>query len=157
MDFFTVCIAITCMIALVCIALLRSELNRINNRLSHMASIVNAYAEQTDRVLNLTQDVFYGKMIFEQSGPSFGDATAPYNVILKDENVLVGNFIQEVLEQRPDDWGYIHIRKERVIAYKKGKIIYQSSLLDMFHHLRIKNVKAYGDWSRMDYYIEVED
>lgn len=101
--------------------------------------------------------MFYGKMIFEQSGPSFGDATTPYNVIPKDENVRVGNFIQDVLEQRPDDWGYIYIRKEQVIAYKKGKIIYQSSLLDMFYHLRIKNVKACGGWSRMDYYIEVED
>ena len=101
--------------------------------------------------------MFYGKMIFEQSGPSFGDATIPYNVIPKDENVRVGNFIQDMLEQQPNDWGYVYIRKKQVIAYKNGKIIYQSSLLDVFHHLRIKNVKAYGGWSRMDYYIEVED
>lgn len=101
--------------------------------------------------------MFYGKMIFEQIGPSFEDATTPYNVIPKDENVRVGNFIQDILEQRPDDWGYIYIRKKQVVAYKKGKIIHQSSLLDMFYHLRIKKVKADGGYSRMDYHIEVED
>lgn len=57
MDFFTVFITISCMIALAFIAHLQDELNKLNNRLSDMASIVNAYTEQTDRVLNLTQDV----------------------------------------------------------------------------------------------------
>ena len=57
MDFFTVFITISCMIALAFIAHLQDELNKLNNRLSDMAFMVNAYAEQTDRVLNLTQDV----------------------------------------------------------------------------------------------------
>lgn len=57
MDFFTVCIAITCMIALACIAHLQDELNKINNRLSNMKFMVNAYAERTERVLDFTQDV----------------------------------------------------------------------------------------------------
>lgn len=57
MDFFTVCIAITLMLALACIAHLKDELNKINIRLSDMKFMLNAYAERTDRVLNLTQDV----------------------------------------------------------------------------------------------------
>mgnify|MGYP006986344506 CR=1 FL=1 len=57
MDFFTVCIAITCMLALLCIAHLQDKIIKINNKLSDMKFMVNAYAERTDRVLNLTQDV----------------------------------------------------------------------------------------------------
>lgn len=57
MDFFTVFIAISCMIALAFIAHLQDEMNKINNRLSNMKFMVNAYAERTDRILNLTQDV----------------------------------------------------------------------------------------------------
>lgn len=57
MDFFTVFIAISCMIALVCTAHLQDKLNEINNKLFNMKLMVNAYSERTDRILNLTQDV----------------------------------------------------------------------------------------------------
>lgn len=101
--------------------------------------------------------MLHGKMIFEQSGPSYGDETTPYNVILKDENVRVRDFIRNMLEQRSDDWGYIYINKQKMLAYRKGAIIDQSSILDMFYHKKIKSIKAEGGWTRMDYYIKLEE
>lgn len=56
-GFFTVCIAITLMLALACIAHLKDELNKINIRLSDMKFMVNAYAKRTDRVLINDQDI----------------------------------------------------------------------------------------------------
>lgn len=55
MDFLTALVAISCMLVLAFIAHLWDELNKINNRLSNMKIMVNAYAERTERVLDLVQ------------------------------------------------------------------------------------------------------
>ena len=57
MDFLTALVAISCMLTLAFIAHLWDELNKINNRLSNIKIMVNAYAERTERVLDFTQDV----------------------------------------------------------------------------------------------------
>lgn len=57
MDFLTALVAISCMLTLAFIAHLWDELNKINNRLSNMKIMVNAYAERTERVLDFTQDI----------------------------------------------------------------------------------------------------
>lgn len=56
MDIFTGLVAITCMIALGCIVHLQDQLNMINNRLDNMKIMVNAYAERTERILDLAQN-----------------------------------------------------------------------------------------------------
>lgn len=96
-------------------------------------------------------------MIFEQSGPEYGDATAPYNVILKENNVCVGKFIKDMLKQRPDDWGDIYIPYCSNIRYVKGRIITGFLLLDEVYHRKIKRIRANGGWGLMNYFIEVED
>ena len=57
MDFLTALVAISCMLTLAFIAHLWDKLNKINNRLSNMKIMVNAYAERTERVLDFTQDI----------------------------------------------------------------------------------------------------
>ena len=57
MDFLTALVAISCMLTLAFIAHLWDELNKINDRLSNMKIMVNAYAERTERVLDFTQDI----------------------------------------------------------------------------------------------------
>lgn len=57
MDFLTALVAISCMLTLAFIAHLWDKLNTINNRLSNMKIMVNAYAERTERVLDFTQDI----------------------------------------------------------------------------------------------------
>ena len=57
MDFLTALVAISCMLTLAFIAHLWDELNKINNRLSNMKIMVNAYAERTERVLDVAQDI----------------------------------------------------------------------------------------------------
>ena len=57
MDFLTALVAISCMLTLAFIAHLWDELNKINNRLSNMKIMVNAYAERTERVLDVAQRV----------------------------------------------------------------------------------------------------
>lgn len=52
MDFFTVCIAITSMISIACIAYLNDELNKINTRLSNMSYIVDRVIDINDKVMN---------------------------------------------------------------------------------------------------------
>ena len=57
MDFLTALVATSCMLTLAFIAHLWDKLNEINNRLSNMKIMVNAYAERTERVLDFTQDI----------------------------------------------------------------------------------------------------
>ena len=57
MDFLTALVAISCMLVLAFIAHLWDELNKINNRLSNIKIMVNAYAERTERVLDAAQRV----------------------------------------------------------------------------------------------------
>jgi len=85
------------------------------------------------------------------------DCTAPYDVIII-ENGTVGDFIDAVLKNRSEDWGYIGINSNESVfgkpkmEYKHGKAINREALSD-FESKQVKSVTADGGWSRMDYVI----
>ena len=47
-------------------------------------------------------------MRFIKTGPTRGDETAPYNVTDYQAKTVV-EFIHEMLEQNPNEWGYIEV------------------------------------------------
>jgi hypothetical protein len=85
-----------------------------------------------------------------------GDETAPY-IVEGYKATTVREFIQEVLEERPDEWGYFSfngcfVANPNRCEYKHGKLLNNfpnSSILDE----EIYYVKSSGGWSRMDYEI----
>lgn len=103
-------------------------------------------------------------MKFIKTGGPYGDQTSSYSVHLNDNfsmnDYTVNMFIEEVLKTK--DWGYIGIYnlKERSvfgkpnIEYSHGKLKnenFEQSILDS----KIKNIRASGGWSRMDYLLEL--
>lgn len=87
-------------------------------------------------------------------GPTFGDCTAPYYVILKG-SPTVKEFIDAVLEDK-SEWGYIGI-------YNKGSIFGFPNIefrhgetniteeMKKYLNLIVVEATAHGGWSRMDY------
>ena len=106
---------------------------------------------------------------FIEKGPERGDCTAPYKIEL-DKKYTVLTFIQEVLRNKPNEWGYIGIKshdpdglffgKPR-IEYRGGEVlggienmpIYFVELLTT----NVKSASADGGWTRMDYLLEVTE
>lgn len=97
--------------------------------------------------------------LIHTAGP-FGDCTNNYDVQL-DKNYTVGEFVETVLKEEPKEWGYIGIYKkgeifgDPVCEYRYGKLI-TKPLPEEFLRRDIKEVKASGGWSRMDYTIKVK-
>lgn len=91
---------------------------------------------------------------FIQTHPPGSDCTAPYDVIL-DKPYTVGEFINEVLTTRSNEWGSFHLTYYTMMDYDRGKII-KNNIPDECMSMRIKEVKASGGWSAMDYYIKLE-
>lgn len=93
------------------------------------------------------------------AGP-FGDCTSEYDIQL-DKNYTVEEFVETVLKEKSREWGYIGIYKkgeifgDPVCEYRSGKLITES-LPEEFLRQDIKEVKASGGWSRMDYEIKVK-
>lgn len=93
-----------------------------------------------------------------QIGRTRGDCTAKYSVSL-DKVYTVKDFIQTVIAENPDEWGYIGINDGQTIfgnpccEYRWGNLI--SDLPKELHEKTITSVKADGGWSRMDYLLDI--
>lgn len=97
-------------------------------------------------------------MEFVRTGSERGDCTAPYKVT-NYKSTTVREFIDEVIRERSNEWGYFSINGGFVLnndrcEYRYGKLLYDfpdSSVLDK----RIDHINGDGGWSRMDYSIYV--
>lgn len=90
-------------------------------------------------------------MRFTQTAPTGGDCTAPYDVTGY-QSKTAAEFVNEVLESQPDEWGYIEIKGSGGrIEYSHGKLL--DEIPANWKNIRIDQVKSAGGWSRMDYLI----
>ena len=90
------------------------------------------------------------------------DETTPY-IVSEYKAKTVREFIEEVLKERPREWGYISVGKHyyqdyqdgssEVCEYRYGKLVTEmpNNALDV----EIKKIDACGGWSRMDYTINL--
>ena len=99
-------------------------------------------------------------MRFIQTHSMGSDCTAPYDV--KDYKAkTVREFIQEMLKERPNEWGEISVKcsfnylTRKDCEYRKGKLI--SELSPEVLDLEIQEVKSAGGWGNMDYLIFTKD
>ena len=97
-------------------------------------------------------------MKFTKIGKTFGDETTPYEVT-EQRAKTVREFIEEVLEEKPDDWGYIcvgnHFYEDGasgVCEYRYGEVV-SNKLSNNVLDIEINKITACGGWSRMDYTI----
>ena len=97
-------------------------------------------------------------MRFTPTGNTAGDCSTPYSVT-EYESRTVGEFINEVLESRPNEWGEFSIIEDSYFIrhsceYKSGRLLgeFQKSVLKK----EIECVNASGGWSNMDYRITVK-
>ena len=72
------------------------------------------------------------------------------------------DFIEELLKERSDEWGYFGIRDNHNTAlgnpqweYRYGSLITPPK--DELSNRTIKSVTGSGAWSRSDYWFELED
>ena len=89
-------------------------------------------------------------MKFTQIRGTGNDETALYAI--SDHKATIGEFVEEVLEQKPGEWGYIEVNGFKC-EYRYGKLL--SELPEMILGWHISEVKGYGGWSGMDYIIRV--
>lgn len=87
-------------------------------------------------------------MKFYSTGPTRGDCTAPYEVT-DYKAKTVGEFVDEVLKEKADEWGYISVDGVRICEYKHGLLIFKPK--EMYLNREITKISAEGGWSRMDY------
>ena len=85
-----------------------------------------------------------------------GDETAPY-IVENYKATTVGEFIEEVLEEFPNEWGYFSFNGSFVgnknrCEYRYGKLL-NNFPNPMVLEEEIYYIKADGGWSRMDYEI----
>lgn len=90
------------------------------------------------------------------TGDAGGDQCYPFYVDnYKAETI--GDFIQEVLKEFPDEWGTIRNEKYDIICeYRYGKICYITSDEEILKQ-EIYFITSYGGWSAMDYRIVTTD
>ena len=86
----------------------------------------------------------------EQIGRTGGDETAPFDVY-EYEAKTAYDFVREVLESEPKEWGYIIANGQR-IEYRYGKLL--NEVPERWKRLVIRGVKASGGWSSMDYHLD---
>jgi hypothetical protein len=91
------------------------------------------------------------------------DATSNFDVIL-DKPYTVGEFINEILSTRKDEWGDIWIQLKDIwsiidphIEYNHGEITDKFQWEDWVLEPYIKSVFANGGWSAMTYWIRLEE
>lgn len=95
---------------------------------------------------------------FKSTGSVRGDCTAPYDVIL-DKTYTVEEFVEAVLTIH-DEWGYIGISKKGAIfgdpkcEYRYGELITEP-LPDNVLNRKVKEAKASGGYTRMDYFLKI--
>lgn len=88
----------------------------------------------------------------ESRGP-FGDACSLYKVQVR-KPMSVQDLIDYVLTVK-DEWGYIDVNEHR-LEYRYGEIVLDN-LTDAEKQTGIKDVFAYGGWSRTDYKVNRQD
>lgn len=89
-------------------------------------------------------------MKFYSTGSTRGDCTAPYEV--SDYKAkTVGEFIEEVLKEKADEWGYISVDGLQICEYKHGALLAKPK--EMYLNREITKISADGGWTRMDYSI----
>ena len=94
----------------------------------------------------------------EYIGPTGGDCSAPYAVKFTNGiKPTVTEFIDHILKERNDEWGYVNIKHtNNGIKYKHGEII-SDELDEDTKSLHIAEACAFGGYTRMDYYLDLED
>ena len=95
-----------------------------------------------------------------QSGRAGSDCTAPYDVEISGQ-CSVDDFIECVLTQFPQEWGYIGVADGSIlgyprIEYARGKVTVESKDFQDIRDCIVVKAFASGGWSRMDYLITVE-
>lgn len=101
------------------------------------------------------------------TGPTLYDCTTPYAVEL-DKKYTVAKFIQTVLSNKKNEWGYIGIAEFRhgvrcqisifgspSCEYSYGEIISEPLPKNVLNK-RVIAAKANGGYSRMDYLLDIE-
>lgn len=99
-------------------------------------------------------EISYGKL--------FADATREY--IIKTDCKTSGEFIEEWLKTRPEEWGYFRIYKSirpsttsLVCGYKDGKLISDYFYDHKEFDSKIEKIHGGGGWSRSDFYIVIKE
>ena len=101
-----------------------------------------------------------------QTSDTRGDCTASYDVQL-DKEYTVKEFLETVLTQKADEWGgiYFMVRSKKLFwqnpscEYKNGSRVGPAwaSILTRYGSRRIVRVCSDGGWTRMDYYIWLDE
>lgn len=97
-------------------------------------------------------------MKFTATARTGSDETTPYDVTEYQAKTVV-EFVNEVLERYPGEWGYIEVKEEPSgdnnwctrIEYYHGQLL--DDIPDAWQYREIGKVTAAGGWSRMDYLI----
>ena len=93
------------------------------------------------------------EMIFEQTAPTGGDCTAPYDVYVN-PNCTVEQFINAVLARR--ERGYIDVKGFGFIEYSGNRITNNQMDPNALHREVAGPIKAGGGWSQMSYSLRVK-
>lgn len=101
-----------------------------------------------------------------QTSDTRGDCTASYDVQL-DKEYTVKEFLETVLTQKADEWGafYLMVRSKKLFwqnpscEYKNGNRVGPAwaSILARYGSRRIVRACSDGGWTRMDYYIWLDE
>ena len=96
-------------------------------------------------------------MKFTAIGRTRGDETTPY-AVTEYKAKTVGEFINEVLTERPREWGYFAVKTKGMgflgsprIEYRYGKML--DEMPAEWQNLEIRKIESCGGWSAMDYLI----
>lgn len=94
-------------------------------------------------------------MKLTQISSTRGDCTATYS-ITDYKATTVGEFINEVLTERPSEWGYIEDNNHhRIVEYKYGKVVASNVTAENLLDKQIIKIIGNGGWSLMDYIIKI--
>lgn len=101
-----------------------------------------------------------------QTSDTRGDCTASYDVQL-DKEYTVKEFLETVLTQKADEWGafYLMVRSRKLFwqnpscEYRHGKKTGTTwaNILIRYGDRRITKICSDGGWTRMDYYIWLDE
>lgn len=81
------------------------------------------------------------------------DCTAPYDI--ETDCKTVGEFVDEVLQKYTNEWGDFKIEGTYCYyEYKHGKLL--DEIPQNERSLQIKEIKAAGGYSNMDYFIKIK-